>query len=370
LEIDHKKVNLDEECYAKMMGVKPHFELNVLKKSVNKILEIVNGYIAGMDHFTFQKFEMLYKKKMLRTVKDYFDQKKEELREKNSIRTASLYDCTYKSLLRFDKNLTSLRQITPEFLEKYERDFIKKGGSATSVGMYMRNVRAIMNQAKDDGVIKPQEYPFSRKKYIIPAGSKSRKILTHEQIKVLYQCKDLNPFQEKARDFWVFSYLANGMNMIDILLLKYKNCEGDTFCFVRHKTKNTTKSNPINIKVIITDPLKNIMQKWGNPDKNPDNYIFPVLTREPVNESDFNKVERFIRFVNQHMKSVTQKLELPKVSTYTARHSYATEMLKNKANIIEIADSLGHTTITLTRDYVNSLDEEAKRHYANKLAEL
>jgi hypothetical protein len=45
-------------------------------------------------------------------------------------------------------------------------------------------------------------------------------------------------------------------------------------------------------------------------------------------------------------------------------------MLKTKANIVEIADSLGHTTITLTRDYINSLDEGAKRHYANKLAEL
>lgn len=371
LEVKNKKLALNTEDYDKIISIKPKREFNSLKKDINKALEDINVIIETIDNFTFERFEQIYKKKTAPTIDSYFDRKINSLIKEKSIRTAHFYKYTLRSLKEYDANLFEFKQITPDFLKKYEEWFLSKNGSSTTVGMYMRHLKAIMNMANEDGIITKQEYPFGKNKYIIPKGSCKREILTTSQIKKIYNCKDITPYQEKARDFWVFTYLANGMNMIDILLLKYENINGDKFTFVRHKTKKTAKANPVMVKVFLTEPLIRIIEKWGNKDKSKDNYIFPILNKEPETEKDIIILENFIRFVNQHMLSLTKKLGIPPVTTYCARHSYSHAMVnKNNANIVEIADNLGQTTITETRKYLKSLDEKAKKRYANKLVKL
>jgi hypothetical protein len=78
-------------------------------------------------------------------------------------------------------------------------------------------------------------------------------------------------FQEKD------TYFANGINPTDIAHLKYKNIEGDYLMFERAKTENATRLAPKPITVYITEDMRHVIDYWGNKDKSPNNYIFPVL---------------------------------------------------------------------------------------------
>lgn len=111
--------------------------------------------------------------------------------------------------------------------------------------MYLRALRTIMNIAIGDGVIKREMYPFGKRKYQIPMCSP----------------------KDKARDYWMFSYLANGMNFKDICKLKFSNVYNDSIVFHRSKMVNTRRSNPIQIIAIITNDMQRIIDKWGNNDK-------------------------------------------------------------------------------------------------------
>ena len=52
-----------------------------------------------------------------------------------------------------------------------------------------------------------------------------------------------NNFEERSRDLWIFSYLSNGMNFLDICRLTWGDVNGNQVKFVRKKTANTKKSD-------------------------------------------------------------------------------------------------------------------------------
>ena len=81
--------------------------------------------------------------------------------------------------------------------------------SKTTVGIYLRPLRAIFNKAIEEGDIVADIYPF--KKYQIPTGQNIKKALDKSELKKLFttQVEPGSP-KEKARDFWFFSYQCNG----------------------------------------------------------------------------------------------------------------------------------------------------------------
>ena len=85
-------------------------------------------------------------------------------------------------------------------------------------------------------------YPFGAKQYTIPAPKGTKKALTKEQLKLLWDGIPATPDMQKAKAFWFFSFICNGMNMKDVLHLKFRDIDGDRLTFRRAKTTNTDKS--------------------------------------------------------------------------------------------------------------------------------
>lgn len=83
---------------------------------------------------------------------------------------------------------------------------------------------------------------------------------------------------EKARDMFMFSYFGSGINMKDILRLKYSNIDGEYIRFIRAKTHRTNRSNSTSISFHLTEELADIINRLGNRNKKPDSFIFPVLS--------------------------------------------------------------------------------------------
>src|SRR5690606_17208599 len=98
------------------------------------------------------------------------------------------------------------KDITSQWLTEYEDNLIKNGKSKTTVGMYLRPLRAIFNTAISNNTIKADLYPFGKRKYTIPTPKGVKKALPKEDLKTLFNGTPKTPEQQKAKDFWFFSY--------------------------------------------------------------------------------------------------------------------------------------------------------------------
>src|SRR5580693_7197978 len=147
--------------------------------------------------------------------------------------------------------------------------------------IYIRPLRCIFNEAIIDGIIRKEKcYPFGRRKYQIPTGRNVKKALAMAEVEKIYYYEGDpdNLSEQKARDFWLFCYFANGMNIKDVALLKNKDINGEFLTFERSKTERAMKSDPKIITVYINEDMRKIMERWGNADKGPDSYIFTILS--------------------------------------------------------------------------------------------
>jgi integrase len=267
----------------------------------------------------------------------------------------------YKSNLRF-------ADITPEFLAKYEDWMLKRNRSFSTIGIYLRSARTLINLSIDAGVIKREQYPFGKRRYQIPTGANIKKSLSlHEVAALYYQDLPMRSPKDKARDFWMFSYLANGMNFKDICRLRFSNIQNDTIVFYRAKTQRSRRSNPLPILVILTDDLKRIIDKWGNVRKNQDYYIFPIFFDGISPRRERELVKQWIKVTNKWLSKVAKDVGIGKITTYSARHSFSTILRNCGASIQYIKESLGHNSTQTTENYLNTYPDDLKRKFAQQL---
>ena len=144
-----------------------------------------------------------------------------------------------------------------------------------------------------------------------------------------------------------------------MLKLKYANIDGDEIHFYRSKTLHTSKEKK-EIEALLTPEMKQIIERWGNPDRNPTNYVFPFLTGNETPLEQKNRVKDITRRINKHMKKIGNSLGIAGISTYTARHSFASVLKRSGANIAYISESLGHSDLKTTENYLASFEKEER----------
>jgi integrase/recombinase XerD len=347
------------------------FELDAIVQKASEITKDLG------DNFSFEKFErkMFRSKASTHNVIEHFEEYIKVLEKNEQIGTASSYGCSIKSIKAYlnegkKNNITHIpfTSLTPEVLNKYEHWMISRNNSKTTVGIYMRNLRAIFNKAIEDGDIDKEIYPF--KAYKIPTGKNIKKALESPDLNALYTAEVSDSFIEKARAYWFFSYQCNGMNIRDISELKFKNIHDTYFSFLRNKTINTTKEDPSPIIVPLTTYVVDFIKKYGNKKGKPTDYVFPIFQTGMSAIERHQANQNFVRFINQHMKKLAEQLGLSiNLGTMVARHSFTTKVTREMG--LEFAqEALGHTTMATTQNYWKGFEQVAKKEMADKLMDF
>jgi integrase len=170
---------------------------------------------------------------------------------------------------------------------------------------------------------------------------------------------ELNEFQsseeEKARDLWLMQYYCNGVNMNDLLRLRWDNQIGNCFVIQREKTKTTTSTRPVFIRIPIIDRLSTLLDKIG---KRASPYVLGIL-REGMSESQIlEKRRKLSNLMNPHLKEIGKRLGFSiELLSETSRDAYATTLKRNGRSIEEIAEMLGHSSIVCTRNYLAQFED-------------
>jgi integrase/recombinase XerD len=337
-------------------------QLGLLEQKAGKIIE-------NMPYFTWEAFEkqFLTNRGHRNQIKAAFDAYIIQLKEQDRIGTAVSYECARNSLAGFKADIV-FAEVTPTLLHKYEKWMLDGGKSKTTVGIYLRSLRTIFNNAIADGLITKELYPFGKRKYEIPTGKNTKKALPHTDIKLIYNFPaKQGTTLDMAKDYWLFIYFCNGLNVKDMCLLKYKNIQGDMLVFERAKTERS-KRQAESIRVPLIEEVKMIISKWGNEHLSRDTFIFPVLSPGLSAERQRQLIQQLTHVINDHLKTIAKALSLDSnLTTYTARHSFATVLKRNGYSVEAIREALGHSSGRTTQNYLASFEDESKQEMAKAL---
>jgi integrase len=359
-----KKLTLDE--WDELSKTKKSILVSI-RKELQAAFKIVDDAVMELNNdgnFSFDALNMRLGKAVTDSINTAFSAKIERLEKDGAIGNMMIYQTAARSFERYAGNRISFDSITIDWLKRYEKHLLDEGKSYVTVSMYIRCLRAIMNEAKSAGILKESQYPFGENKYKIPVGKGRKLALTLQQIKSIKDYSDGKETTERYRDLWFFSYLCNGINFGDMLQLKYENIEGDTIRWYRAKTINTSEIKE-KIEAMVISEMLDLIGKYGNPDKSPDNFIFPYLKggESPIERKKI--IKDVIKRTNKRLKMIGDAVGIKGLTTYVARHSFATVLKRSGANIAFISESLGHSNQKTTQTYLAEFEiDERKKNAA------
>lgn len=326
--------------------------------------------IDSLHPFAFGKFKELLLGKGAFTNPEHrdvfllFENYIERLNLGNHFRSAMAYRTTSNSLRTFCRRL-HLEDITPEFLQRYENYLVSKGKSITTVSMYVRCLRCIINEAIEKGLMRREDYPFGRRRYKVPEPWQAKIALQPEQIRKILDYKPITTEEQRAKDIWVFSYFCGGMNINDICRLTQSSVQEGHLIFYRHKTKDTSGRNSRPINILLQEEVLEIIARQEHSGE----HLFPVLDGIPLNR-EYRAIMQFTETTNKYLKRIGVKLGIPRLTTQTARHSFATTLMNHGAPLTFISKSMGHSTTKTTEIYLGSFSMNEAAQYGAMLKTL
>ncbi|WP_299756724.1 site-specific integrase [uncultured Pontibacter sp.] len=353
---------LTSEDWDKLPTTKAR-ELKAIRESIQKFAKELQATVELLiknDDFSIEVLQAQLSKGQSSTLNAAFTAKLEELKARGKVSTSDWYKYTLRSIGLFKKGKKiEFKHVTVDWLRQYEQYLLGEGKSYTTISMYMRALQVVINEAKAAGIIKPAQHPFGKGRYEIPQHAGRNIALALSDIKKIVQYECETDTIEKCRDLWFFSYLCNGANITDICKLKYANIRNGEVCFYRQKTLAKAKKKKL-IHATLLPEMQAIISRWGNEEVDLDTFVFPILQGEESPEEERTKIKNITKLMNTKLKAIGKKLGIPNISTYTARHSYATVLKRSGANIAFISESLGHQDIKVTESYLASFEQEER----------
>jgi hypothetical protein len=356
-------IDYTEAQYSEIFRKTPTGVLLEHRNSAEKILQKAIRISQALKPFDYKKFkELLLKKeesesKASEYISDLFDLVIERKKSQGAIKTSINYKSSKNSLNKFKPSLR-VEDVTKQFLHSYEEWYIKSrpNSSLTTINIYLRNLRAIINEVKSQNKLPVgYVYPFGKHNYVIPESRKLKTTLSREEIVKLINYTDFETISERcARDIWLLQFYCNGINLKDLVKLRWDNKIGECFVIQREKTKRTSRVNPHPIRIPINEKINLLLDKIGKKDSP---FVLGFL-KDGFTESQLvNKKEKVGKMVNKELKKISTKLNLSvPLSTKTARDAYATSLKKGNVSIEKIAEMLGQTSTAVTRRYLDTFE--------------
>lgn len=267
-----------------------------------------------------------------------------QLRQIGKRCTADTYTTAINSFARFRReNDILLDEMDSDLVTAYESYLKSIGICPNSISFYMRNLRAIYNRAVDKELT-VQRHPF---KHVYTGIDKTVKRAV--PLNVIRQIRELDlslrPVMDYARDVFMFSFYTRGMSFVDMAFLKKKDLQNGILSYRRRKTNQQ-------LFIKWEKPMQELIDKYdttGSP------YLLPIIKSSSKDERRQYKSEA--HRINRNLKKIGEQLGLViPLTTYVARHGWASIAKSKNIPITTISEAMGHDSETTTRIYLASLD--------------
>ena len=348
---DTKKNRLKQNCPNK----------EIIQKIINdKLAEIQNRVLElnaeKKEYTTTTLLNNDSNKFELKTVVTFYKELIAEFTADNKCGNRLIYKSSYNSLMKFTKGKLDIPfcEIDIDWLKKYEKWMRSKNNRETTISLQFRTLRSAYNKAIQAKCARKSDYPFNEYKINkFDTSTQKRAIAKTEVLKFTQDAEELGKRQyvQLSKDIFVFSYLCGGINFTDIANLTNANIVEGRLQYIRQKTHKK-------IKIGIPDEAMKIIEKYAPESKG---YLFPILDKKihktPLQKQ--NRIHKILAKVNKNLKLLAAQFGIEaNITTYVARHSFASVLKKSGVNIALICEALGHSDLATTQIYLDNFDNE------------
>lgn len=157
-------------------------------------------------------------------------------------------------------------------------------------------------------------------------------------------------------------FLLRGLPFVDLAYLRKSDLRDNVITYRRRKTGRP-------LSVTLTPEAMNLLKKYMNPDSSSP-YLFPLLNSREGTEAAYREYQLALRSFNQQLTLLGELLGLDdRLSSYTARHTWATTAYYCEIHPGIISEAMGHSSITVTETYLkpfrNKKIDEANKQIVN-----
>lgn len=279
---------------------------------------------------------------------EYYDEKMALNKSKS---TLSGYEEAIKLWFRYlQKNNLSMtaRDVNVSYILSFSHHQLNEGMKSTTLNHYLRVIRAFL-------------YWCMERQYVLPPF-KIKMVAEQEVVKMTYSDEDCMKLLEKPRkndSFVVWRtwaiinwVLATGNRASTICSIKI----GDVSFSKKEIYINRTKNNKASI-LPLSPALANVLNEYIKTwlyNLGPNDWLFPSSTT--AGQLTVNALKHSIRRYNlDHDVETT--------SIHAFRHTFAKNWIRNTGDVFRLQKILGHSTLEMTRRYVNMFSEDLKEGY-------
>ena len=325
-----------------------HPKFKVIIKKIGDLAEAVEFEIRlmlknGIDVFSLSEIKSKVKApiKQARKAKvlEFYQEVIDELEKLDRIGYSKTFQASKGNLKKFlngiDKSFISF---TKSDFENYEQFLLKNIKQDTTISVYLRTFTRLWNIAIEKGFCPKEHHPSKFFKFKPYRRFKTKKRAFSAD--VLKNIEDLifdkSSREYKSQQYFLFSYYARGINFIDLAKLKGENVRGNELTYVRSKNKRHYQfqlhSKAIAIAKIFMSDTKD--------------FIFPILTHNHDTPKKVDaRIDSALKDLNEDLGKIGNLIGLQrKLTSYAARHSFATNLRHKNVNISIIQEALGHET--------------------------
>jgi len=326
----------------------PNYELlkRLLKQKTVEAEQTMLSIETSEDVFTVDTVvERLKGVEYNKSVFDYWDNLIKILVSSKKSGNALAYKNTFGVFKRFrnDKDMT-FKQLDYKCVNAFEKDLLARGLQLNGISFHMRTLRAMYNRAIKEGYANKELYPFEH--YSIKKQKTQHRALTKDDIKQIRDTELKTEGADFARDLFMFSFYTRGMSFVDIAFLKPENINQGQLQYRRAKTGQT-------FTIKLTSEAMSIIMKYSDL-KKVDKFVFPIIQNESKSHDDYR---RMMRLTNRRLKKIGENLNLSiPLTTYVARHSWATVAKRSGVSTSVISEGMGHATEHITQVYLDSFE--------------
>ena len=292
----------------------------------------------------------------LKTVSMFYKELIEQYTREDKCGNRLIYKGSFNSLKVFTNGKLDIpfNEIDIAWLNKYEKWLRSKGNRENTISLLFRTLRSAYNKAIKAKCARKSDYPFDDYKINkFDTTTQKRAIAKTDVLKFTTEVQPIGKqqYMELSKDIFVFSYLCGGINFTDIANLTNENIQNGRLHYIRQKTKKP-------IKIGIPQEAMQIIEKYSKESKG---YLFPILDSK-IHKTALqkqNRIHKILGKVNKNLKLLAAQLGVEaNLTTYVARHSFASVLKKSGVNIALISEALGHSDLATTQIYLDSFDNE------------
>ena len=269
--------------------------------------------------------------------------KKEQMKRLGTART---YGNAYRRFKAFreDVDLT-FDELTPDMIASYEAWLIDRRLKQNSIRCYLRTLNTLLCKAVAEGLLSNRNlFSHVRLSYV----KTTKRAISEKELKVIANLElPEHSTMALARDIFMFSFYMRGMPFVDIAYLLKTDLTTGTRTYRRRKTNQC-------LMVEWEKAQQKILDRYAHQTEN-GLYLFPIINKEDGTE--YLQYQRMQTNINRALKKIGEMAELKMpLTTYVARHTWASVARDMNIPISIISEGMGHNSIKTTQVYLNSID--------------